>query len=147
MKFIVHVVVEISNHKQVEDRFEIVEVENERGEKCHVFRTDAFYLVEEDTALDSVVHVINSIKVINSENESVPLSSALKIVKKEAPESSRIVSSYNSYSYSNETDSELFFATCEFQREDEHDKWIEFHRLSIYVMEEQKIVKVQKNGL
>lgn len=161
VNYLVHVIDEISNHKKDKDGiFKIFESEDDQGNKIHVLRTDAFYTLEAEKSIEAVAMLTKLIKIEDEQNCQSSLSEIILKNKKsknkiednskrkiednedDENESDNIEINSSHYNYDHATTSDLMFVSCKIKRKEKEDEWIEYHKISFYVIEENKIMQI-----
>ena len=147
MEFIVHVIDEASQHRKKEDlgHFELLRGESEKGDSGDIIRSDHFYLIEEENAVDAVIAIANLIRVQGFNGEPVPISEMFMKTKTQTEnvsidDDSFISPQTSNLSVSNNTSSTLTKTSFQIERMGEEDKWIELHDVYFYVMPRENIL-------
>lgn len=151
MEYLIHVVDESSQHKKITEEsqdFQIIEGQSENGEVGSIVKSDAFYLIADESPIDAVISVANIIMVKDTDNKPIPLSSLLSQSKLASENSSTEDDTFLPLKTTNleiaeNTNSELIKASCQIKRINNEETWIELHNICFYVVPREKIVFVK----
>lgn len=148
MKFIVHVVDEVSKFIFSDGQYALDQAISENQEPCDMQRSDCFYSVEAQEATEAVVDVAQRIKILD-ENDC-PVNLAFKIAENYkklqsaeiGPEGSALLDPLNLV-VSNATFSNLTTTVCQVRRNGEHGDWLENHKIFFYVSPVNRIIDLK----
>lgn len=154
MRFLVHVIEEMSIHKKVGDVFEIQEckilAQDSSGEsdknEFNILTSDSFYIVEAPEPVDAVIEVANIIRVEDEDGDRTKLAFLLKKQKEKEennPEICDRLSGYTEkYSKKLESKSSLISPFYEIEKMEDGELSIELHCFFFYVSKETDIMQI-----
>jgi len=145
MRYIVHVLDNSSQHEKKEKNYNIVLGRDVKDESCHVLQSDSFYRIEVESSFDAVSCITKIIRVEDSDGDKKLLSEFLIKTQKSQLntdfdeevveiDDKKLIYSHNAYG-------ETFELICQIEKGEEN-KWIEFHRIQFFVVEEKKIIEI-----
>jgi len=148
MRFIVHVIDEVSKFILEDGTYHVEPAISENQEPCDVQRTDCFYDISVKDSSEAVVNVAQRIKVLDENDRPVNLS--LKIAENYkkmqsaeiGPEDTSLLDAVGLV-FSNATHSNLTTTMCQIERRGEEGNWIEAHKIFFYVLPVNRIVDLK----
>ncbi len=148
MRFIVHIIDEVSKFVMSDGQYRVETAISEKQEPCEIQRSDCFYDVEAGDAAEAVVNIAQRIKILDEDDHPVNL--ALKIADNYkrmqsaeiGPEGPKLLDPVGLV-VSNTTHSNLTTTICQVERRGEDGDWIESHKIFFYVLPINKIVDLK----
>jgi len=148
MRYIIHVIDDSSQHeKQENGKYGIIQGISLEESVCDILRSDVFYMVEAENAIDAVTILANTIKVKKQNGEEIFLAESFTETHKRIATTDFSNDSLSSIDDTNSkvitaSYSESYMASCQVMMEKNGEKWVELHKVYFYVLEENKIIEV-----
>jgi len=84
----------------------------------------------------------DSLSTIDMDDEEEYMEEVVDEDEDEVNDEEDVLESYNSYNRSINTLSHMISSVCQINREENGEKWVEFHKITFYAMEESKIMTI-----
>jgi len=155
MRFLIHVIDNISSHKIEDSKYQIQESEvcvNETDEICNILTCDSFYAVEGETEADSLIAISKIIKIKDEYGTLIPFTQLFVRSKNQLQTTdfneiphSEIRNNY--YSTSCQPFYKRYVLYGHLERHKGDEKWVEYHEVEFFICPENKIVEISKEIL
>ncbi|HUS50244.1 MAG TPA: hypothetical protein VMZ91_08755 [Candidatus Paceibacterota bacterium] len=140
MQYLVHVIDNSSNfEKNEKDIFQISLGYSNNNEECYVFQSDAFYKIESESVVKAVEDLTKIIRIENENGEKILLSEALKSTQ--SKQENMDLDNFIIIEDNEKRCNCPYFGIVEVQCKIEN-KWVEFHKIQFFVVEESKIMQI-----